>query len=52
MRHYRKAPWEGIDLDPRAAGLGTIGHMGYFRQGAEPLWSSALDWLSMQQRAT
>ena len=46
MRHYRNSPWQGVDLDPKAAGIGSIGHMGYFRQGAEPLWGAALDWLS------
>ncbi len=51
MRHYRNSAWTGVDLDPRASGLGSIGHMGYFRREAEPLWSSALDWLTEQRAA-
>ena len=44
MSGYRSAPWHGVDLDPAAAGLGKLGHMGYFRQHAQPLWARALDW--------
>jgi predicted alpha/beta hydrolase len=44
MAGYSHAPWQGIDLDPKALGLRRIGHMGYFRPGAEPLWQAALDW--------
>jgi predicted alpha/beta hydrolase len=32
-----------IDIDP--APFRGIGHMGYFRAKAEPLWNNALDWL-------
>lgn len=52
MRHYRNAPWTGVDLDPHASGLGPLGHMGYFRKGAEPLWAPALDWLDEQRPAS
>jgi predicted alpha/beta hydrolase len=24
--------------------MGTIGHMGYFRRQAQPLWNDVLDW--------
>jgi predicted alpha/beta hydrolase len=44
MSGYRNAPWHGVDIDPATAGLGKLGHMGYFRQHAEPLWSAALAW--------
>lgn len=44
MRGYRNAPWFGLDLDPAASGLGKIGHMGYFRPQAQPLWTAALAW--------
>ncbi len=44
MAGYRHAQWRGIDIDPVSAGIGPIGHMGYFRAQAEPLWRSALDW--------
>jgi predicted alpha/beta hydrolase len=44
MSGYRHAAWSGLDIDPAASGLGPIGHMGYFRPQAEPLWRKALDW--------
>jgi len=44
MTGYRNAPWHGIDIDPVERGLGKLGHMGYFRPHAEPLWQGALDW--------
>ena len=44
MSGYRHAPWHGIDVEPSTRGLGKLGHMGYFRQHAEPLWAGALDW--------
>jgi predicted alpha/beta hydrolase len=42
MSGYRHAPWYGIDIDPAVHGFGKLGHMGYFRQHAEPLWAGAL----------
>jgi predicted alpha/beta hydrolase len=44
MAGYRHAEWRGLDIDPQSTGLGPIGHMGYFRSQAEPLWRNALDW--------
>lgn len=44
MNGYRHAPWHGIDVDPRTSGFGKLGHMGYFRPHAEPLWERALEW--------
>lgn len=38
------------DLDPAALG-GKVGHMGYFRQVAEPLWADALAWFSGLKQA-
>ncbi len=46
MAGYRNAGWQGIDVDPHASGLGPIGHMGYFRPRARPLWDQALDWFA------
>jgi predicted alpha/beta hydrolase len=40
---YANAPVSRVDIDP--APFRGIGHMGYFRAKAEPLWNSALDWL-------
>lgn len=44
MAGYRNAGWRGLDIDPTTTGLGPIGHMGYFRPQAEPLWRGVLDW--------
>ncbi|WP_347259621.1 alpha/beta fold hydrolase [Rudaea sp.] len=40
---YCSAPMRRRDIDPRD-GLGAIGHMGYFRQHARPLWDEVIDW--------
>lgn len=45
MLGYRNAARETLDIDPVRVGLPAIGHMGYFRAGAVPLWDSALAWL-------
>lgn len=45
MQGYRNAPMTNKDIDPRLLG-GSIGHMGYFRQSAEPLWNDVLAWFS------
>jgi predicted alpha/beta hydrolase len=44
MQGYRNAGWKGVDLDPRQLGPEGIGHMGYFRPAAQPLWQTTLDW--------
>lgn len=44
MAAYRGTDWTPVDVDP-AAGVGPIGHMGYFRPAARVLWDAALDWL-------
>jgi len=41
---YRHAPLKRRDIDAKAEGLGSLGHMGYFRQHAQPLWEEALAW--------
>lgn len=43
MFAYRNAPVTSVDIDPRQ-GSGSIGHMGYFRQSAQPLWDDVLEW--------
>lgn len=48
VRGYAQAPLERRDLDPKADGLGSLGHMGYFRQHAQPLWKDALDWFGQR----
>ena len=42
MSAYRNTTVHMVDIDPKVSG--PIGHMGYFRKGAQPLWDSALDW--------
>lgn len=44
MAGYRGTTVHTIDIDPQRAGLGAIGHMGYFRRKAEPLWQDVLRW--------
>ena len=44
MAAYTGTSWQHVDIDPRAEGLGAIGHMGYFRAEAKPLWDRALAW--------
>jgi len=43
MAAYSGAPYEARDIDTNGE-LGAIGHMGYFRPGAQPLWEEVLDW--------
>jgi predicted alpha/beta hydrolase len=42
---YRNAARQTLDIDPSRFGLRAIGHMGYFKSDAMPLWESALAWL-------
>jgi predicted alpha/beta hydrolase len=51
MAGYRHAPLTTLDIDPLAAGLGPIGHMGYFKARAQPLWDAALHWLDQHRAA-
>jgi predicted alpha/beta hydrolase len=48
MAGYRNAPLKRIDIDPVARGFGPIGHMGYFRRAARPLWDDVLRWFMQQ----
>ena len=43
-RGFRNTAWRALDIDPQTPGLGPIGHMGYFRPSAEPLWRGVLNW--------
>ena len=47
-----KAPVKAVTLDSRRDGLGPIGHMGYFRPRAQPLWNEALAWFDGQRMAS
>jgi predicted alpha/beta hydrolase len=44
MSGYPAGVWQGVDIDPADVGLKGIGHMGYFRRQAQPLWHDALAW--------
>lgn len=50
MVSYRNAARETLDIHPAQVGLRAIGHVGYFRAGAKPLWASALAWLDALPR--
>jgi predicted alpha/beta hydrolase len=45
MAAYRNAERRHVDLHPASLGLRSIGHMGYFRASARPLWDEVLTWL-------
>lgn len=49
VRFYSSAPVSRIDLNPNVLS-GTVGHMGYFRKSAEPLWQATLDWFTDIER--
>ena len=42
MQHYRQAPMQFINISASNYGLKEIGHMGYFRKGAEKIWDEIL----------
>jgi len=48
LQHYEKAETTTTDLRPQDLGLKSIGHMGYFREGAQPLWQMILDWIKIR----
>lgn len=45
MQAYCNALVEPVTIDPRALGIGAVGHIGYFRPQAKELWSQTLAWL-------
>lgn len=50
MKHYSNAPVTRVDLSPHAFD-GEIGHMGYFRKHATPLWQASLAWFKSLEGA-
>lgn len=46
VQAYCNAPLQRRDIDP--APFGHLGHMGYFRPAAQPLWDEALEWFAQQ----
>lgn len=51
MAGYRNAARQTLDIDPSRIGLRAIGHMGYFKPAAMPLWKSALAWFETLRNA-
>jgi len=47
MGGYSNACIKTVDLDPRDYG-GKIGHMGYFRKTAQPLWNDVVLWFESE----
>jgi predicted alpha/beta hydrolase len=45
MSGYASIDVTAIDIVPTERRLGPIGHTGYFREAAMPLWADALEWL-------
>jgi predicted alpha/beta hydrolase len=45
FRGYSNAKLTLRDLDAKRLGIGSLGHMGYFRSRAARLWPEALNWL-------
>jgi predicted alpha/beta hydrolase len=50
MAGYRNATRHTLDIDPTRIGVRAIGHMGYFRPDAMPLWEAALAWLDARPK--
>ncbi len=45
MAAYRNAAVDAVTLEPRALGVASVGHLGYFRPPLASLWQDTLDWL-------
>jgi predicted alpha/beta hydrolase len=48
MAAYSRAPYQARTIDC-AEPIGAIGHMGYFRPAAQPLWDDTLNWFAELQ---
>jgi predicted alpha/beta hydrolase len=51
MAGYSRAPVRTVTLLPQDFGLRSIGHMGYFRPQAQPLWVRVLEWFESRDPA-
>lgn len=51
MSGYASIELTAVDIVPSERRLGPIGHTGYFREAAKPLWADALDWLDAHREA-
>ncbi|WP_436906141.1 alpha/beta hydrolase family protein [Acinetobacter johnsonii] len=45
MKYYSNAEVHLIDIDPKRYGSNSIGHMGYFKKNAQPIWQSIIQTL-------
>lgn len=52
MAAYRHTHLQALDIDPKGRGMRAIGHMGYFRRQAQPLWEDALRWFGEHPQAS
>lgn len=46
---YPNVQLTNLTINPSTVGLSSLGHMGYFRSPAAPLWSTMLRWLETEQ---
>jgi predicted alpha/beta hydrolase len=51
MAGYSGTTVKTMDIEPGQYGLERIGHMGYFRRNAQPLWQEALRWFDTHSQA-
>jgi predicted alpha/beta hydrolase len=51
MAGYRSSAVQRVSLEVGRGGFAPIGHMGYFRPAAWPLWSATLDWFEERTSA-
>jgi predicted alpha/beta hydrolase len=51
MAAYSNTTVRKVDIHPDQQGMGPIGHMGYFRRQAQPLWDGVLTWFGEHQTA-
>ncbi len=51
MAGYSNTTVRKVDIHPGQLGMGPIGHMGYFRRQAQPLWDDVLTWFGEHQAA-
>lgn len=52
MSGYRNTNWSPVNINPDLLELGSIGHMGYFRRHAEPLWNDVIDWFEQHEKSS
>jgi len=51
LARFPRAAAEHRHVDPAAAGLPPVGHFGFFKPAAEPLWDGVAEWLLDRARS-